>query len=367
MSEKLDMFAITAPGLEQPCALELVGLGVEGVTPAVGGVAFHGQRGDLERVNLMLRTASRVLVRLGSFRCRDFPQLFRRCRDLPWGRYVKPGSRLEVAVSSHRSRVLHRGRVAETVQEAVIRALGARPEEGGAVQRVQVRLEDDLCTVSIDSSGELLYRRGYRSESGPAPLRETLAAGILMLLGWDGEETLLDPMCGSATFLTEGALLAARIPPGRARRFAFMDWPRFRPGSWKVRLEEHSPSARQLPRLIGSDLDPEVIARARRNAERAGVSALIDLEVGGFEALRPPTRGGLVVANPPYGARLGNPGEVRSLYRAFGAWLQGGFAGWRFAFLATEPELARVTGLQTRVVARLRNGGLPVTLYAGEL
>jgi len=367
MSANFDMFAIVAPGLEEPCATELCRLGMDGVVPSPGGVSFTGQRGDLEQANLMLRTASRILVRLGSFRCRDFPHLFRGCRDLPWGRFVKPGTRLEVAVSAHRSRLIHRGRIAETVRDAVARALGAAESPGAVRQRIQLRLEDDVCTVSIDSSGELLHRRGYRSEAGPAPLRETLAAGILMLLGWDGREPLLDPMCGSATFLVEGALLAARTPPGLTRQFAFMHWPRFRSGSWQARLQQLPGPRTDLPLLLGGDLDRQVIERARRNAERAGVAGHLRFVVGGFADLRPPAKSGLVIANPPYGSRLGEAGEVRELYRAFGAWLRRGYTGWRFAFLAPDPELARLTGLETRVVARLRNGGLPVALHAGEL
>jgi len=368
MNQIDDMFAIVSPGLEAECAAELERLGVEGVVVQHGGVAFRGGRRELQLANLCLCTASRVLLRLATFRCRDFPQLFKRCRDLPWGSYVRPETSLEVAASAHRSRLVHSERLAATVHEAIDHALGrGAGGEEAFTQRVQVRLEDDLCTVSLDSSGELLHRRGYRSESGAAPLRETLAAGILLRLGWEGREALVDPMCGSGTFLIEAALLAVGRPPGGGRDFAFMHWPKFRPGGWQALLQQQAPARHELPPLVGAEIDAEVLARARRNAERAGVSGLLRWCPGAFANLVPPAPGGLLVANPPYGARLGEGEALRRLYRDFGVLLRERFAGWRYGFLCPDPGLARQTGLPLRTAGRFRNGGLAVELFAGEI
>ena len=366
MPQLLDVYTIVAPGLEEECASELKKLGVSDLLVEHGGISFRGDRELVQRANLMLRTASRVLVRLGTFRCRDFPQLFQRCRDLPWGRYVKKETPLEVAVTTHHSRLIHSGRIAETVCEAVNKALGRTSSEGMVAQRVQVRIEDDLCTVSIDSSGELLHRRGYRSESGAAPLRETLAAGILLKLGWDGSEPLFDPMCGSGSFLIEGALLAAGIPPGIQRDFAFSRWPKFRPGAWQV-LKESSRRNCKNPFLSGYDIDNEVLLRAERNAERAGVAERITWQRGDFLVLTAPTTAGLVVSNPPYGERLGKTSDLPGLYRDFGTLLRREFAGWRYAFLCPDKELAQATGLNVQSLCQLSNGGLQVELFTGQI
>ncbi len=220
--------------------------------------------------------------------------------------------------------------------------------------------------ISIDSSGELLHRRGYRREAGAAPLRETLAAGVLLKLGWDGGVPLVDPMCGSGSFLIEGALLAGGIPPGMQRDFAFMHWPKFRPGAWQALREQYRPR-RELPPLSGCDRDGGVLARAMRNAARAGVAESIAWHHGEAGTLVAPPAKGLIVCNPPYGARLGHDNDLPRLYRDFGSVLRTRFAGWRFAFLCPEPLLAQAAGLGGEVVGRFSNGGIRVTLQAGEV
>jgi len=366
MEALLDMFAIVAPGFEEECRAELQALDAQEIAVERGGVSFRGDRVQLQRANLRLRTASRVLVRVGTFRSRDFPQLFRRCRDLPWGRYVKPATPLEVTVSTRRSRLIHSGRIAATLSDAVDRALGRDGAEGPFRQRIQVRIEDDLCQVSIDSSGELLHRRGYRSESGAAPLRESLAAGILLKLGWQHNEALVDPMCGSGSFLVEAALMVRGTAPGGQREFAFMHWPKFRAGAWQALLSQQS-SEHQQPLLRGGDIDSKVMLRAARNAERAGVSGMIEWAEGGLIAMKAPAESGLVICNPPYGARLGEGEGLRQLYRDFGDLLRREFSGWRYGFLCPEPQLAGLTGLAETPLCHLSNGGLQVALYAGRV
>jgi putative N6-adenine-specific DNA methylase len=359
------LFAATAPGLEGVCAAELIALGMAGVKAVAGGVEFCGALRELYLANLWLRTASRVVVRFGELRCRDFPSLYRKALQLPWGRFVKPGTRLQVRATCRRSRLQHTERIADTLQKAMTRALGGTsPEEKEPTQRLIVSLEDDQCRLSLDSSGELLHRRGYRQDVGAAPLRETLAAGILMLLGWQGERPLFDPMCGSGTFLIEGALLALQRPPGAGRKFAFMDWPRYRPGLWQALLIEAAKQEKQCcPLLAGADRDAEVLNAARRNALRAGVAdylLLQPLELS--QQVSPPSSPGLALSNPPYGARLGR-GEVDAIYRDLGRVYQQVLRGWERAFLCPDPRLAQITGLPLTQVAGLQNGGIRVGLY----
>lgn len=364
-----EIFAVTAPGLERLCARELEALGVEGATVVPGGVEFEGDLATLYKANLWLRTASRVLVRVGSFRCRDFPRLYQKALRLPWGKFVRPQTPVQIKAAASRSRLLHTGRLAEAVGQAMDRALGRQPVTGeGITQTIYVRMEDDLCQLSVDSSGELLHRRGYRAEAGPAPLRETLAAAMLMLLGWDGTIPLADPMCGSGTLPIEAALLAGRRPPGQGRSFAFMQWPRYRPGLWQALLQEAARQAREIPAglISAADRDAVVLERARRNAERAGLDGCIKFRQGEISTAEPPAGSGLVLFNPPYGERLGGGGGIRSLYRGMGQALRNRYGGWSHAFLCPDEQLARETGLPLEQAGSFSNGGLRVTLFCSK-
>lgn len=360
------IFAITGPGLERVCAGELAALGMAGVRVTPGGVEFAGELRDLYRANLWLRTASRVVVRVGEVKSRDFPELFRKAVRLPWGRFVRPGTRVRVRASSHRSRLGHTGRIAATLGDAVDRALGRRlPPEAGPEQLVLARFEDDVCQLSVDSSGALLHRRGYREETAHAPLRETLAAGVLLQLGWDGTVPLVDPMCGSGTFVIEAALLAAARPPGMDRSFAFMDWPRCRPGLWEVLRADAAKGLRAVSvPLCGSDRDPRAVAAARRNAGRAGVLESVELSPLELSRVESPQGTGLVLCNPPYGERLGEGCDLRPLYRALGEACRTRFVGWQAAVLCPDDRLAKATGLPLSRVAGLVNGGIRVGLFA---
>jgi putative N6-adenine-specific DNA methylase len=367
----LDMFAVVAPGLEAVCARELNLLKMDAVSACKGGVMFRGGLEELYRANLWLRSASRVLVRLGSFGSRDFPDLYRKLLRLPWGRFVKPGTRLQVKASSCRSRLQHTGRISETVQDAAHRALG-----GGSVceeslsQQILVRFENDQCLVSVDSSGELLHRRGYRRMIGAAPMRETLAAGILMMLGWTAEKPLVDPMCGSGTFVIEGALMGGGRASGMNRQFAFMQWPRYRPGLWNVLITQ-ARSVERTPQglMFGYDIDAKVIEGARLNAARAGVGSATRFFVGelGHDVEAMPQGKGLVVCNPPYGARLGDEAGLLELYRQLGVVCRSVYSGWQGAVLCPPGSLAKALGKGFDCFALLNNGGIEVGLYRAFL
>lgn len=371
MSKEFSCYAVVAPGLEESCRRELQRLGMAASTgDESGGVSFGGALRELYRANLHLRTASRILVRVGECGARDFPDLYRKAIKLPWGSYIRPGGGVRIRVTSHRSRLVHSGRIAETVTAAISHALGQAvpaPENGGAEQLVLVRMVDDRCQFSVDSSGEHLHCRGYRLAGGAAPLRETLAAGLLLLLDWHGDVPLLDPLCGSGTIAIEAALMAAAIPPGGRRAFAFMQWPGYRAGLWQVLCAE-AERERRTPQgmLAASDHDPTVIALARQNAERAGVGSLIDISVRDMATLPVCAGPRLILCNPPYGERLGEKRDLLGFYRTLGEGCRRAFPDGRLALLAPEERVARATGWPLRCLAQLNNGGIPLGFYASE-
>jgi len=361
-----NFFAIVAPGLEPACDAELAELGFDGRRAVAGGVEFHGRLADLYRANLWLRTASRIVVRLAKFRCRDFPELYRAAVRLPWGRFLRPGTPLEFRVTCRRSRLLHSARVAETLQAAVTHALGeVALSAGHPGQLVLVRIVDDEVEISVDSSGELLHRRGQRTAVAAAPLRETLAAGCLRLLGWDGTRPLADPLCGTGTFLLEALLIADRRAPGLSRNFAFMAWPGYRPGLWQALGNEAMRHSQPCPvALSGGDADAVALDAARANLERLDPDHGVQLEHLSLEKQPVHPSTGLVLCNPPYGKRLMADVPLAPYFVALGRELQRAYPQWQKALLLPDPQLARVTGLPLHEVAVLDNGGLRVWLYA---
>ena len=335
------IFAVTAPGLEEVCAVELSSLLNTEVSVEPGGVLFSGGLRELYQVNLSSRIASRFLVRVGEIRARDFSAFYKRCVQLPWGRYLKQDTPVVVRSSSRSSRLVHTGRIAETLGKAINQSLGRSEPEASvdSGQLIVARMEDDVCRISIDSSGALLHRRGYRLETASAPLRETLAGGILGLLGWNGTTPLVDPMCGSGTFVIEAALMAARRPAGGERRFAFMRWPRFRPGLWSQLLDEgQRPSTVPTVAIYGSDADSSAVASAGKNLERAGCTDFVSLAcrpVNDVPAVQGP---GLILCNPPYGLRVGKEEDLAPLYRQIGDVYKEKFSGWQGALLCPQDD-----------------------------
>jgi len=225
-----------------------------------------------------------------------------------------------------------------------------------------VRFLHDVCTVSADSSGELLHRRGHRQAVAKAPLRETLAAAMLLGAGWNGETPLADPMCGSGTIPIEAAGLARRMAPGRDRRFAFLDWPETDLADWTLRLERARSG--ELPRcpvpIAGFDRDKGAIDAASANAERAGVRADIELRVQPISALEPDASRGLIVSNPPFGTRVGERDRLRNLYAQLGNVMRQKRPEWTLALLLSDRRLEAQVGLPFHDVFETRNGGIPV-------
>ena len=392
-------FAVTAPGIESITALELSRLGLlpaeslPAVKPALSSpkeslgthhasdsLHFKGGLEALYRANLHLRAASRILVRLGMpFMARSFPELVEKASRLPWERFLTPGQPVALRVTCHKSKLYHSEAVAQRLLTALEARLGKPSvrlrsatadetddeESGNLPQLILARLVDDKCTVSVDSSGALLHRRGYRLATAKAPLRETLAAALLLASGWDAQSPLLDPFCGSGTIPIEAALLALNIPPGLNRRFAFMDWPNFDENLWREIRSNVQHSTSNVPPILASDRDAGAVRSAQENARRAGVNHLIQFEVQAVSAVHPPARKGWVVTNPPYGVRVSEGKDLRNLYAQFGNVLRAKFPGWRVAILSSDEFLLGHTGLKLESSLTFNNGGLRVKLGRG--
>jgi putative N6-adenine-specific DNA methylase len=276
-------------------------------------------------------------------------------------------------VSTSKSRLYHTGAVAQRIAESMEKSTGVAPtvtsgsdedDEAGETPLVIVRLFRDQCTVSIDTSGALLHRRGYRLATAKAPLRETLGAALLLASGWDPNTPLIDPLCGAGTIPIEGALIARRIPPGFARSFAFMRWPSFHEPTWKKVLDEAR--AQMLPAalapILGSDRDAGAIAASRENAERAGVAADIVFEEKVISRIAPlaGAPAGAIVTNPPYGVRVGDRDALRNLYAQLGSVARERFPGWRLTVLSADSRLDGQIGGTMEPVLSTKNGGIAV-------
>lgn len=366
-----EIFMATAPGLEPVLCDEAKARGFRAPKAVPGGVRIEGRWHDVWRANLVMRGASRILARFAVFRVPQIADLERHAAKLPWAAVLRADVPVRVEATCKASRIYHSGAAAERVETAIRATLGT-PIAKDAPVTVLLRIERDVCTVSIDTSGALLHKRGFKEEVAKAPLRETLAALFLRQCGYDGSEPVLDPMCGSGTFVIEAAEIAAGLLPGRARRFAFEDLATFDADRWHdVRTRaiaaaaEKAPPATQDIRFHGSDRDAGAVAMSRANAARAGVADITAFAQRTVSALAPPDGPpGLVIVNPPYGARLGDRKALQPLYRALGETLLQKFAGWRVGLLTSEADLAKATGLPfAPPAAPVPHGGLRVTLY----
>jgi putative N6-adenine-specific DNA methylase len=374
--------------LESIAAGELKSLGVRG-RQEIGGVAFDGDLDRIYQANLWLRTASRVVVRLGQFHASTFYELERRSKKLPWQDFLPENGSVEVRVTCRKSKLYHSDAVAERLLSVIAGVapsgtemkVGNLPDEeqeeyqekGSSRQLFIVRIVHDQCEISADTSGELLHRRGYRKEVAKAPLRETLAAAMLLASGWDGRrgEALLDPMCGSGTIPIEAALIARGIAPGLERDFQFMHWPTFNRDLWNGILEKARASVTN-PTLdiVGADRDAGAIRAAMHNAERAGVGRDVRFSAeslsGSIAKIENVANGeGWILTNPPYGVRVGESEDLRDLYATLGNALETK-RGWRIGILTSDAVLAAQVRLPLRPRFSTSNGGIPVSFLVSE-
>lgn len=362
-SAKFEIFAVVAPGLELSLRDEALELGFRKAKAAPGGVRFRGNWMDVWRANLELRGAAKVLARLGSFRVTHLAQLDKLAREFDWARVLRADVPVKVDVTCKRSKIYHAGAAAERIERAIAQELGA-PIDPDAPVVLKARIEEDICTLSVDTSGELLHKRGHKVAVGRAPMRENMAALFLRQCGYDGTEPVLDPMCGSGTFVIEAAEIAKGLQPGRSREFAFEHLVTF-----DSRAYDALKKTPQVPDIklnfYGSDRNAGAVEMSTANADRAAVGDVTQIrQCSVSEIERPRTSPGLIIVNPPYGGRIGDKKALFALYGALGRILTERFKGWRVGIVTNEASLAKATALRFKpTAAPVAHGGIKVTLY----
>lgn len=371
------LVATCSRGLEEVLAGELRTLGLGEAETDRGSVRFAGNLHAVYRANLRLRTAIRVLLPVASGPVRDRDGLYRLAAGIGWERLIAPGQSLAVEAVGRAPELPHSGFAALVVKDAIVDRVRSRRQTRPDVDRsdpdirVHVHLDARNTTISLDSSGEPLSRRGYRLQGAEAPLTETLAAGLLLLAGYDGSRPLLDPMCGSGTLAAEAALIASRTAPGLQRPFAFERWPFHDQGLLQEELRRARALVRTPPAPItASDIDPRAVAAATKNLRRAHLLRFVAVSRSDVRDIAPPSTDTIIVTNPPYGHRLGELEELRPLYRELGDALKQRAAGCTAWLLVGARELAKEIGLHTSRRIVVFNGPiecrfLRYDLYAG--
>ncbi|MDF1727527.1 MAG: class I SAM-dependent RNA methyltransferase [Sulfitobacter sp.] len=355
-----EIFAVCPPGLEATLCEEVVERGFAGATAQPGGVRFEGGWTEVWRANLELRGAARVLVRVGQFMAFHLAQLDKRARKFPWGELLRADVPVKVQVSCKASKIYHAGAATQRIERALSESHGLTVSDEAGLT-IKVRIHDNQVTISLDSSGAALHQRGHKEAVGKAPMRENLAALFLRQCGYAGVEPVVDPMCGSGTFVIEAAEIAMGLQPGRTRGFAFEQLASF-DGEGFDSLRQEPPRHALSHEFRGSDRDQGAIRMAQANAARSGVADLTHFACHGAAEVRPPEGPrGLVMVNPPYGGRVGSKGLLYALYGSFGETMKQHFKGWRVGLVTSEPGLAKATGLPWKPLGPpVSHGGIKV-------
>ena len=367
---KIRLIVTSTFGLEAVVKREVQDLGLSGMTVADGKVEFEAELSDIPRLNLWLRTADRVLLKLGEFPSIDFDELFDHTRELPWEEWLPQDAKITVIAKAVRSQIDSVRSCQSIVKKAIVDCLKENLKveilpETGPEFTIQVAILKDIAQLTLDTSGLGLHKRGYRASAGEVPMRENLAAALVLLSFWDKDRQLVDPMCGSGTILIEAAMIGRNIAPGLKRPFAAEAWPAIDKKTW----EDARSAAREaiLPegqlKIFGSDLDPERIMDCRGNAKKAGVDKDIVFEKKDIRDLHVDGQFGIVITNPPYGVKLGDPHELSPIYNALDQALKEN-KGWSLYILTADkrfPEYFRRA--QPDRVRKLFNGTIEVHYF----
>jgi putative N6-adenine-specific DNA methylase len=372
-SSPSNAFFATAPrGLEPLLQKEISSLGGENPALVPGGVAFGGGWDVCYRVNLWSRIASRVLWRIHTFSYANETDVYEKAKKFDWPKFFALERTLRVNVTAQKSPLKSLEfatlRIKDAVCDRFRDATGKRPnvERSTPDVRVHAFLEADRATLYLDTSGEPLFKRGWRMDIAEAPIRENLAAGIIMLSGWKFDQPLLDPMCGGGTLLSEAAAMARGRAPGAKRAFGFEKLNVFDSKLWE-RIRNERTVQPVEPRLYGSDTDPEALQAARRNLGAAGVERWVKLEQSDVLERAAPEGTGVLVANPPYGERIGSADELAAFYPKLGDALKQRFTGWRCYFFTADLRLPKLIRLSPSARTPLWNGALECRLYQFEM
>ncbi|WP_353260049.1 THUMP domain-containing class I SAM-dependent RNA methyltransferase [Prochlorothrix hollandica] len=371
-----EYFATVARGLETLAAAELQRLGAEQVTPDFCGVGFQGDRRLLYRTNLWARIPSHILQVVTRFPCANAEQLYQGIQTVDWSEYLRPNRTFAVNATGKTPALNHSHFTALQVKNAIVDGQQDRFGERSSIDitepdlRINIHLHDDHCTLTLDSSGTSLHRRGYRPAMGKAPLKETLAAALIHLSAWTPDLAFFDPLCGSGTLPLEAALIGLNIAPGSFRdRFGFETWLDFDLDLWNQLLEESEAGERDsLQAFIGgSDRDPDIVEQARANAHFSSLDSHLSFACRELADVEAPADRGVVICNPPYGTRMGDRQELGQFYKLLGDVLKQRFKGWKAYVLSGNKELAMFIGLKSSKRMPVNNGSLACQLLEYEL
>ncbi|WP_422485631.1 THUMP domain-containing class I SAM-dependent RNA methyltransferase [Gudongella sp. DL1XJH-153] len=367
--EKIELIATTTFGLEAVTKRELIDLGVEDINVENGKVYFTGTLRDIARANIWLRTAERVLVKMGEFKALSFEELFEKTKALPWEDWIPEEGNFIVDGKSIKSQLFSISDSQRIVEKAIVERLKTKYpiewfKKSGPRYRVEVALLKDIATLTIDTSGEGLHKRGYRDRAGDAPIKETLAAAMVMLSYWNKDRVLLDPFCGSGTILIEAAMIGKNIAPGLDRKFDAENWDVVPSSYWS---EEKIEAMRKIDHdstlhLLGADTDKRSILRARDNAANVGLEDDIAFFMKDMRDVDLQEDYGVVITNPPYGERMGEREEVELLYKDFGKKFRE-LSTWSIYAITSNERFEELYGKKADRKRKLYNGRIKVDYY----
>ena len=382
-----NFFIVTLPGFENLCKKELASLllNISSIKTKEGGVEFTGKLNDCYLANMHLRTANRILMRITEFNVTNFRKLEKKVNEIPWELYLKEGCIPMITVTTKHSRLYH----SDAISERILGNINERKKttyffvednqniQLQNIQNIFIRLIEDHMVISIDSSGDLLFKRGIKRHTGNAPIRETLAAAALLKAGYTGDEPLFDPMCGTGTFSIEAATIVRHIPPGWYRQFAFEAWPGFKPAQWaylKRQTEKKIKVTNDNPSIVASDKDKKACDVLLDTLKKYNLDNFIRVLNDDFFNFTPDDiykitgykRPGLVIINPPYGIRLGNQKGSRKLFIKIIDRLAEFFFGWKFALFTPEKDIIERCGLKGEQVL-IDHGGIKLILFTGVI
>lgn len=361
------MTAKTMAGLEDILAEELASIGATDIKTGNRAVTFSGNKEVLYKANLCLRTALKILVPIATFRARDEDRLYAQIKKLNWNEYLKLEDTFLVNSVVHSKLFNHSHYVSLKTKDAIVDQFREQHDARPSIDKddpqltINVHCREDMFTISLDSSGDSLHKRGYRVEETAAPISEVLAAGMILLTGWDKKSTFVDPMCGSGTIAIEAALMARNIPPGIFRKgFGFQNWQDFKPELWDKVVSEAKAAilpSFDKPIVYANEISGRVIGKARANIGTAGLLEDIQITVDDFIHMDAPPSPGTLVVNPPYGERLKTQ-EIKNLYSAIGDTFKGNYAGYNCWLLSSNMDALKVVGLRPSRKIPLYNGKL---------
>lgn len=365
---QFDLIATATFGIEAITAKELKNLGYDDLQVENGKVTFEGDEMDIAIANTWLRTADRVLIKMKEFEARSFEELFNKTTEIDWWKLIPVNGKIHVVGKSIKSTLHSVPDCQSIVKKAIVKNMQERYKvdwfsEDGPVYKVEVAILKDVVTLTIDTTGPGLHKRGYRANAGSAPLKETLAAALVLISRWDKESLLVDPFCGSGTILIEAALIANNIAPGLNRTFVCEDWPMMDPDLWvQVRENAKRVIKNNSLNLIGYDIDGRVLATARANAKLAGLESMIHFQRADVKDFSSSKKYGCIITNPPYGERLSDEKEVQSLYKILGS-IKKKLPFWELYALTSYEFFEKYFGAKSNKNRKLYNGKLKCYFY----